>query len=116
MGEHTIAQSIAELTIGRYNEVSSTPNPTEWDAADAILRVGNGTPTNHSDALRVMKSGITHIKALEATTLMVGGIDVLLILGRIQTELAANTALLHNLQSNFAGHTQRLPETTAALA
>lgn len=115
MGEHTVAQSVTELTMGRYNEVSMTPNPTEWDATDAILRVGNGTPTNRSDALRVMKSGITQIKALEAATLVVGGIDVLLILVRMQTELAEHTALLQLLQSTLAGHTEKLVYHEAAI-
>jgi hypothetical protein len=39
--------------------------PEAWDTADAILRVGNGTGIDLSDAVRVMKSGVTQIKAFE---------------------------------------------------
>ena len=35
------------------------------------MRVGNGASTNRSDPLRMMKSGVTQIKALEATILEV---------------------------------------------
>ena len=115
MGEHTVAQSTAELTLGRYNEVSSNPNPTEWDVTDAILRVGNGSPTNRSDALRVMKSGITQVRVLEAATLVVGGVDVLLTLVSLQTELAATTALLTGMQSQLARLASELAENTALL-
>ncbi len=86
--KYTDAQSIAEVVIVRYNELSPLPSPGAWDAADAILRVGNGTTTHRSNALRVMKSGVTQIKALEATTLEVGGTDVMAILASLQAELA----------------------------
>ena len=87
MGAYTVAQSVAEVTIGRYNELSSSPDPNEWDVADAILRVGNGTSTHRSDALRVMKSGVTQIKALHATTLAVGGTDVMVTIERMSAAI-----------------------------
>ena len=59
----------------RYNKMSPSPDLLAWDAADAILRVGSGTsPTELSDALRVIKSCITQLKALEVEgTLAVRG-------------------------------------------
>ena len=102
MGTYTVAQSATEVTLGRYNELSHNPDPNEWNAEDAILRVGNGTSNHRSDALRVMKSGVTHIKALHATTLAIRGADVMAIIEimsaaivQIQVELKESRAMRH---------------------
>lgn len=89
------ARSIAEVALRRYNEMSPNSDPNRWDAADAILRVGTGTQTQRNDALRVMKSGVTHIKELEAIVLKADGTDVKKSLERLSAELADSIASHH---------------------
>lgn len=122
MGTHTDARSIDEVTLGRYTEISSNSNPDRWDATDAILRVGTGTPLHRSDALRVMKSGVTHIKALAADVLEVNGTDVTKSMDRMNMELAdirasvdevANRALFVSPHMELDKNTKELTEINA---
>ena len=111
----TASQSYAEVVLGRYNELSPIPHAQAWNAADAIFRVGAGSSqTARSDALRVMKSGVTQIKALE-----VGGIDVMELLAESQAEnqalIAAQGAGLVETQALLASLRVELIETKAVL-
>lgn len=104
MSEYADAQSFIEVVIGMYNEVSPLPDPNNWRATDAILRVGNGTRAHRSDAMSVMKNGVTKIKALEADTIVFGGlrIDIMSFFLRTQADIYENRALINNLREELA--------------
>lgn len=59
-GINSFAQSIAETTIGSYNEIY-TPSPggaNNWDENDRLFTIGNGpTFDNRSNAFIVLKNG-----------------------------------------------------------
>jgi ribosomal protein L29 len=109
-------------------------DPNKWDVVDAILRVGSGTSTHRSDALRVMKSGVTQIKDLRAATLTVGETDVMAMIEMmrvalvgLKVELAAiratlrvdqveNTARLSGLRAEVVDAKATLQQENAELA
>ncbi len=60
LGEHSIATSLDETTIGAYNVGGG--NVTSWNATDPLFEIGNGADSSHlSDALEVLKNGNTTI-------------------------------------------------------
>lgn len=62
LGSGTTALSAFEMAVGQYN-TSYTPNNTlNWDSADRLFVVGNGTSSaNRNDALVILKNGNTGI-------------------------------------------------------
>jgi hypothetical protein len=122
MGTHTYALSIAEVALGRYNEISPDSNPNTWDETDAIFRIGTGTKSHRNDALRVMKSGVTQIKQLEADVITAGGTDLKKSLERLRAELTesitshhmdqvANKALFLGLHMGLYNNNKELAQT-----
>jgi len=60
MGYSTTAKSAYETTIGSYNTDYSPSSATNWNAADRLFVIGNGTGGNtKSDAMVVLKNGST---------------------------------------------------------
>jgi len=60
MGHNTISPSFAETAIGAYNTdyTIATDGDTQWNAADRLFVIGNGTGTgSKSDAMIVYKNG-----------------------------------------------------------
>ncbi|MBL4587095.1 MAG: tail fiber domain-containing protein [Flavobacteriales bacterium] len=86
LGQHTTASGTASLSVGAYTEAESgfetvlgrfdtdyTPNSTtDWDAADRLFVVGNGTGFSglRSDALVILKNGNTGIGTSTPTQLL----------------------------------------------
>ncbi len=55
-GVLTTAQPYASFVIGKYNEISGTPN--NWVATDPLFVIGNGdSDTNRNNAVTVLKNG-----------------------------------------------------------
>ena len=60
MGSSTIAASYNETVIGRLNTEYTPNSVSDWNSADRLFVIGNGTsPTNRSNAMTVLKSGNT---------------------------------------------------------
>jgi len=59
LGNYTQAPSFAETVIGTYNETYTPNNTSDWDAADRLFTIGNGTSSTPSNAMVVLKSGNT---------------------------------------------------------
>ncbi|MBI1288057.1 MAG: hypothetical protein GC178_10835 [Flavobacteriales bacterium] len=58
IGHYTKAPSAYEVTIGRYSTNYTPSNSSDWDLADRLFTIGNGTgSSNRSDAMVVLKSG-----------------------------------------------------------
>ncbi|MCP4091461.1 MAG: hypothetical protein GY746_16985, partial [Gammaproteobacteria bacterium] len=76
MGNYSDAQSAYETALGSYN-TNYTPNSTTaWDAADRLFVIGNGTSSERSDAMMVLKNGHTGFGTSTPDTTMhiVGGL------------------------------------------
>lgn len=62
MGVSTTAPSYAETVIGRYNTTYTPISATEWNMADRLFVIGNGTGNaTRSNAFTVLKNGNTGI-------------------------------------------------------
>jgi hypothetical protein len=61
MGLGTVAASYASVAIGRYNDSITGTNKLFWVATDPLFIIGNGTNSNRSNALMVLKNGNTGI-------------------------------------------------------
>lgn len=64
MGWETHASSHGSVVMGRYNKFESSPDPLNWDYADPLLILGNGsgpTGAERNNALVVYKDGNTDI-------------------------------------------------------
>lgn len=58
MGESTTAPSYCEVVIGKYNTEYTPISAGNWDVADRLFVVGNGTDEKkRSDALIILKNG-----------------------------------------------------------
>jgi len=55
MGHLTTAQAFASTVLGRYNRISG--DTTNWVDSDPLFAIGNGTSTNRSNAMTVLKNG-----------------------------------------------------------
>ncbi len=55
MGFATKAESYISLAVGRYNKGGGTPN--NWISSDPLFEIGNGTSSNRSNAVTVLKNG-----------------------------------------------------------
>jgi hypothetical protein len=62
MGFHTTAPSHGETSIGTYNTVYTPNNPLNFNAADRLFTIGNGTGAgSESNALTILKNGTMNI-------------------------------------------------------
>lgn len=69
MGFYTIAESGYETALGRYNTTYTPLSTTDWDAADRLFVIGNGTSSStRSDAMVVLKNGYTGINVSNPLT------------------------------------------------
>jgi len=69
MGNYTTAPSFNEIVIGRYNTTYTPLSTTDWNAADMLFVIGNGTSSmTTSDAMVVLKNGNTGIGTSAPTT------------------------------------------------
>ena len=59
MGSNATADAYAQLTIGRYNLPTGTENPGNWNNADPLFVIGNGTGlgASRANAMTVLKNG-----------------------------------------------------------
>ncbi len=58
LGYFATALSFGETVFGQFNTSYSPASTTDWNTADRLFSIGNGTaPTSTSDALVVLKSG-----------------------------------------------------------
>ena len=61
-GLNSIAESYAEFVLGTNNTESVAIDPFDWNAADRLFVIGNGTSLNtRSDAMVMLKNGNTTI-------------------------------------------------------
>jgi hypothetical protein len=59
IGTNTKAKSYAETVIGCYNTDYSQSDSTWWNVNDRLFVIGNGTYSNRSNALTMLKNGNT---------------------------------------------------------
>lgn len=57
MGNFTNAPSAYETVIGRYNTTYTPISTSDWNAADRLFVIGNGTSSVLSNAMTVLKNG-----------------------------------------------------------
>jgi hypothetical protein len=58
MGESTVAKSGHEVVLGRWNTDYNPISTNDWDAADRLFSIGNGSGLfTRSDAMTVLKNG-----------------------------------------------------------
>ena len=96
LGSNTMAVSLDEVVIGRFNELStSNKGHKEWNIQDAVFRVGVGTSAkDRKDAFRVMKNGAVVVNGDLAVTGVVYAADVVNAAGRRLAEAGAEETLL----------------------
>ncbi|KMQ62719.1 hypothetical protein ACM40_10695 [Chryseobacterium sp. BLS98] len=68
IGSDLMANSFSEIVLGRWNEIASTSNPSNWIGTDPILQVGIGTSdTAKKNALTIYKDGKVQVNQLKGT-------------------------------------------------
>ncbi|MEZ5002176.1 MAG: tail fiber domain-containing protein [Chitinophagales bacterium] len=69
IGADVEALSAYEIALGRYNTIYTPANANDWDGADRLLVIGNGTSSAaRSDAFSILKNGRVGLKTATPET------------------------------------------------
>ncbi len=68
MGAYTNAPSGYETVIGRYNTDYTPADTVEWNSADRLFVIGNGTYSTKNNAITVLKNGCVGLQTINAPT------------------------------------------------